>query len=141
MQKIIDPKIDQRLINDGPIIGELSLSKVILVNNQYFPWLILVPKRENMCEIIDLEEEDQKKLFEEIIFISKTMKKIFSPDKLNIASLGNIVKQLHVHIIARYASDICWPNPVFGKDKTTYQQDKLDQLTKKMQKIIEIFPK
>lgn len=85
------------------------------MNDQRFPWLILVPQQPNLIEIIDLDEASQLQLMEEISLISREMKQIFSPDKLNIAALGNMVSQLHIHIIARYKNDEAWPNPIWGQ--------------------------
>lgn len=116
----IDFKLDERLKNDGQIIADLTLCSVIFVDNAKFPWIILVPKQNNLKEIIDLNQNDQMILMKEISYISKLVKELFQPDKLNIAALGNIVEQLHVHIIARFKSDVEWPNPVFGKEKISY---------------------
>lgn len=113
-------QIDESLINDGIIIGEFPLSKLILVNNSYFPWFILVPKVNDAKEIIDLDQDQQLSLLNEINIISKLVKKLYDPDKLNIAALGNIVSQLHVHIVARYNTDEAWPDPVWGKGKKPY---------------------
>lgn len=128
--------IDQRLSNDGTIIGELSLTKIILVNNALFPWIILVPQRRNVKEIIDLCPEDRELLMKEICFISELMQDLFKPDKLNVAALGNIVEQLHIHIVARFKEDKAWPAPVFGTDKLNYNLDEYHGLIKKIQKII-----
>ena len=112
--------LDHRLKNDGFEIADLKLSKLLLANNSLFPWVILVPKINGAKEIIDLKTEEQILLMEEISLVSKIIKKIFQPDNLNVAALGNIVAQLHIHIIARYETDTAWPNPVFGRDKQLY---------------------
>jgi diadenosine tetraphosphate (Ap4A) HIT family hydrolase len=121
-------KLDQRLKNDGFILGDMALSKLILVDNSLFPWVILVPKRSNVSEIIDLNNEDRILLLDEISLVSKKMQQIFKPDKLNIAALGNIVPQLHVHIIARYTQDKAWPQPVFGKEKELYTAENRERI-------------
>lgn len=121
-------ELDQRLKNDGEIIANLKLSTVIFVNNRYFPWVIMVPMKNNAKEIIDLSGEEKILLMEEISIISALMNNIFEPDKLNIAALGNIVQQLHIHVIARYKTDIAWPNPAFGSSKETYPQEKYQKL-------------
>lgn len=100
-----------KTINGTP----LSLCYLGLMNDQRFPWLIMVPQLANLTEIIDLNEENQLILMQEITLISKEMKRIFTPHKLNIAALGNMVSQLHIHIIARYQTDEAWPNPVWGQ--------------------------
>ena len=125
--------LDSRLENDGAIIVELNLCKLILVNNSLFPWIILVPKRNMLKEIIDLNEEDRPLLMEEINYISKVMKDLFNPDKLNVASLGNIVEQLHVHIIVRFKNDQAWPAPVFGKGKLNYDAKEYEEIIDKIQ--------
>lgn len=96
----------------------LSLCYLGLMNNQYFPWLILVPQQENLKEIIDLSSTNQHQLMDEISLVSKHMQAIFSPEKLNIAALGNMVSQLHIHVIARNKNDKAWPNPVWGHAPT-----------------------
>ncbi len=92
----------------------LSLCYLGLMNNQYFPWLILVPQEENLKEIIELSKPNQHQLMDEIALVSNHMQSIFSPEKLNVAALGNMVPQLHIHIIARNKNDKAWPNPVWG---------------------------
>ena len=125
-------KLDKNLENDGEVIAELALCKVILVNNSNFPWVILVPKHNKLKEIIDLNKEDQILLMNEISYISTIMQELFQPDKLNVAALGNIVSQLHIHIIARFKNDIVWPEPVFGKDKNKYSDKKYSAIIKKI---------
>ncbi len=112
--------LDPKLANDSFVIKDLNLSSLLLMNNSLFPWVILVPKKNNLREIIDLSKDEQIILMEEIDSVSKAMIQIFSPDKLNIAALGNIVEQLHIHIIARYKHDIAWPQPVFGNKQQEY---------------------
>lgn len=107
--------IDSRIINSTCFVAELPLCNVYLQNESRFPWLVLVPRRENVSELIDLSIEDQQILTREIAMVSQLMKAQYNPDKLNVANLGNIVKQLHIHVIARYESDEAWPGPVWGK--------------------------
>jgi len=125
-------KLDHRLENDGAKILDLKLSRILLVNNALFPWVILVPRRKDIKEIIELNESDQVILMKEISLISEVMMKIFSPHKLNIAALGNIVPQLHVHIIARYTTDLAWPSPVFGKDTKPYPEKDYKNIMKQL---------
>jgi len=131
-------KLDIRLKNDGEVIAELDLCKLILVNNANFPWVILVPKYNNLKEIIDLTKENQILLMNEISYISTIMKELFQPDKLNVAALGNIVSQLHVHIIARFKNDAAWPDPVFGKSKESHNKEKYLAIIKKIQEKINL---
>ena len=127
-------ELDQRLEDDGFIIGELDLCKLIFVDNSLFPWIILAPKISGMKDIIDLNSKDRILLMEEINIVSEKMKEIFKPDKLNVASLGNIVSQLHVHIIARYKDDEAWPNPVFGFKKKAYSLEKREKIINSLKK-------
>ncbi|MDX1924317.1 MAG: HIT family protein [Rickettsiaceae bacterium] len=129
-------EINPRLLADGSILIDLELSTVILVDNSLFPWLILVPRKNNLRELIDLSPKERIVLMDEISFISELMLKEFSPHKLNVATLGNVVSQLHIHIIARYEHDACWPAPVFGASKEPYKKDGLNELAKRLRIII-----
>ncbi|WP_342359400.1 HIT family protein [Terrarubrum flagellatum] len=95
-------------------VGDLALSAVLLMNDDRFPWVILVPRRANMRDLIDLDEADAGACSGEIRLVSRAMKELFKPHKLNVAALGNMVPQLHIHIIARFAEDAAWPRPVWG---------------------------
>ena len=106
----LDPQLD----NDSFEIGRLGLSRVLLVNDARFPWVILVPERAGIAELIDLTVADRTLLWDEIARTSEALKTIYGPDKLNVAALGNMVRQLHVHVIARFTSDAAWPKPVWG---------------------------
>jgi diadenosine tetraphosphate (Ap4A) HIT family hydrolase len=107
-------KPDPRLEADSTFVTDLDLCQVRLSHNAAFPWILLIPKRDNVKEIIDLPNSDQQFLIQEIALASKVMQQLFSPFKLNVASLGNVVPQLHVHIIARYQTDKAWPGPVWN---------------------------
>jgi diadenosine tetraphosphate (Ap4A) HIT family hydrolase len=100
---------------DGAIaLGDLPLSHVLMQDDARFPWLILVPRRPAVAEIIELEPQDRALLMDEIVAASSALKTLYGPDKLNVGALGNHVRQLHVHVIARFASDPAWPGPVWG---------------------------
>ena len=107
-------EIDARLTQGGIILGELSLCKVILKDNALFPWVVLVPLRPEKVELIDLTKDDRHLLMDEIVHVSKAMRLVYMPDKMNVASFGNEVPQLHVHIIARYQQDRAWPKPIWS---------------------------
>ncbi|RLA44845.1 MAG: HIT family protein [Gammaproteobacteria bacterium] len=107
-------ELDYRLKNDTDIIGEWPLSVLLLHRDSNFPWCILVPKRANMSEIYELSEGDQQSLLEESRMLAHALMGVFRPDKLNVAALGNVVKQLHIHHIARFVGDSAWPGPVWG---------------------------
>lgn len=114
------------------IIGQLSLSYIVLNNNSLFPWVILVPKLKAARELIDLDKEAQYLLIDEVEIVSKMMQQLFKPDKLNIATLGNIVAQLHIHIIARYKHDNSWPGAVFGQECKPYTEQERLEIIKKI---------
>ena len=95
-------------------VGDLAVSRVLLMNNSRFPWVLLVPRRPGMREMIDLPEDEQPKLWREVSAVSRLMRDLFAADKLNVAAIGNLVPQLHIHIIARFEKDEAWPKPVFG---------------------------
>lgn len=107
-------ELNPKLAQDSTYVCTLPLSEVRLSNNASFPWLILIPKKNNLVELIDLTEADQLQLLSEINKASYILKKMFKAKKLNIATLGNIVEQLHVHVIARFEEDLAWPNPVWN---------------------------
>jgi len=114
--------LDPRLEAETSAIGELGLCKVLLMDDARFPWIVLVPKRADLVEIIDLGSADLVRLIEEIATASGVLEAATSPHKLNVAALGNVVRQLHVHIIARFENDAAWPSPVWGKgERVPYQ--------------------
>ena len=110
--------LDSRLHNDTFFVCDLSLCRVLLMNDRQFPWLILVPMKNDIAEIIDLTEKEQITLLKESALASKAMMNLFSPLKLNVAALGNVVRQLHVHLVARFDTDCAWPKPVWGNQPT-----------------------
>jgi diadenosine tetraphosphate (Ap4A) HIT family hydrolase len=109
-----DFQLDSRLEADTYLVGELTLSSVLLMDDARFPWVILVPKRADIREIIDLELRDRAMLYREMEAVMDALKRLFSPTKLNVAALGNMVPQLHMHIIARFEDDQAWPKPVWS---------------------------
>ena len=106
--------LDPRLSADTVPLADLALCRVLLMNDSRFPWLILVPARPDMCEITDLSPPDRAVLSNEISRASDMLRDLFSPTKINIGALGNIVRQLHVHVVARSDGDAAWPGPVWG---------------------------
>ncbi len=103
-----------RLTQDTLVIGDFPLCRLLLMNDANYPWFILVPRRAEIREIFELEQRDQRQLLDESSHLSQILNKIFQADKLNIAALGNMVQQLHIHHIVRYQNDQAWPNPVWG---------------------------
>lgn len=107
-------ELHPQLANDTQPVAHLPLCDVLLMDNANHPWLILVPRVANAVELIDLDEAQQAELTREIAIASRALQTIFKPHKLNVAALGNLVSQLHVHVIARFEEDIAWPRPVWG---------------------------
>ena len=127
-------ELDPRLANDCLVLGKLELSLLLLVNNSLLPWFILVPQT-SVTEMTDLSQSDQASLLEEINLLSVFVKGNFNISKLNIAAIGNIVSQLHIHIVGRDPSDFCWPNVVWGtKEREAYTSDKIDEITAALRK-------
>jgi diadenosine tetraphosphate (Ap4A) HIT family hydrolase len=125
--------LSPQLEKDTLFIHDLRLSSLRLMNDTRFPWFVLVPRRANLREWVDLLPGDQRTLMREINSVSRMMQKMFNPDKLNIAALGNMVPQLHIHIIARFTNDAAWPKPVWGVgDAVPYEQSHLDHITPKI---------
>ncbi len=111
---MIEFKLDDRLAGDSVPVTDLPLSTVRLMNERSWPWLVLVPRRPGLIEIIDLDPADRLTLMEEIVRAAEALSRLYRPDKMNVAALGNVVPQLHVHIIARFRGDPAWPRPVWG---------------------------
>lgn len=107
-------KLHSQLKKDCFVLGEFTLCTLLLLNDRNYPWFILLPNRDAITEMHQLSETDQSQLMAESMYFSKCLEQVFQPDKLNIAALGNVVSQLHVHHIARFTDDISWPAPVWG---------------------------
>ena len=106
--------IHPQLENDCIVIGRFELCHVLLMNDANYPWFILVPDRDNITELYQLNEQDQQQFIRESSSFSTTLAQVYKPDKLNIAALGNVVPQLHIHHVVRYKTDPAWPAPVWG---------------------------
>lgn len=106
----LDPRIAAATIP----VGDLSLCSVLLQDDARFPWLVLVPRREGAQEVTDLAEEESAVLMTELRIATRVMLELAKPDKVNVAALGNVVPQLHLHVVGRYRSDPAWPGPVWG---------------------------
>jgi len=110
-----DWSLHPQLQRDTVNIGDLPLSRVLIINDANYPWMLLVPRRPAVAEIIELDEIEQAQLMTEIARVGRALKTVTQCDKLNIAALGNVVPQLHVHVIARRQGDAAWPRPVWGQ--------------------------
>ena len=120
----LDPfQLDSRLAADTIPVGDLALSSVLLLNDARFPWFVLVPRIGGASEVTDLTEEQSVQLMREIRIAARVMMELSKPDKVNVGALGNIVAQLHVHVIGRFRSDPAWPGPVWGHGSRTPYPD------------------
>jgi diadenosine tetraphosphate (Ap4A) HIT family hydrolase len=109
--------LDPRLAADSFLVGELALCRVLLMNDSRFPWLILVPRNAGLSEIHDLPPQERTLLIEEASFAGARLKALCGAKKINTGALGNMVAQLHVHVVARFEDDCAWPGPVWGAGK------------------------
>ena len=121
-------KLSSILEQDSIFITKFELCQLRLMNNSDFPWVILVPEKKDIVEIMDLKANEFNKLNSEILQVAKIIKSVFNPDKLNIATLGNIVPQLHIHIVARFKNDKLFPKPVWGHEFNRYSLDKSQEV-------------
>jgi len=128
-------KVNKSFLKNSLHISDLKLCSVRLINNSKFPWIILVPNRKNITDITELNSKDQILLMKEIVYCSKLMKKIFKTSKLNIEKIGNIVPQLHIHIIARLKTDSTWPLSVWVTKEKPYSKKLLFNMVKKLKKL------
>ena len=127
-------KVNKNFLKDSHLLTELKLCSVRLIDNAKFPWIILIPKRINITDITELNSTDQMLLMKEIVHCSKLMKKIFKTKKLNVEKIGNIVPQLHIHIIARSAKDSTWPLSVWVVKGKPYTNTLLAKTISKIKK-------
>jgi diadenosine tetraphosphate (Ap4A) HIT family hydrolase len=127
-------KIKKNFLQDSHYIAELKLCNIRLIDNSKFPWIILIPKRKKIKDIFELNTKDQILLIQEIAHVSKKMKKIFKAFNLNVEKIGNIVQQLHVHIIARSKKDCSWPLSVWVVKKEPYLKNNLKKTIFKIKK-------
>ena len=128
-------KINKNFIKSSHYVSDLKLCSIRLIDNQNFPWIILIPKRKGVTDITNLKSNDQILLIKEIVHVSKLMKKVYKTNNLNVEKIGNIVPQLHIHIIARYKNDLTWPLSVWVKKGKIYSKDNLGFTLSKLKKV------
>lgn len=107
--------LDSRLQQDSLVLGDFPLCRLLLSKDANYPWFILVPRRAEVSELFQLSEADQRLLWQETTYLAQALKAAFVADKMNVATLGNVVSQLHMHVIVRHRDDAAWPAPVWGK--------------------------
>ena len=129
-------KLDKKFLKTSHYLTELKLCTIRLNNNSKFPWIILIPKRSKITDISDLNFKDQTLLMKEIVYASKVMKKLFKTSKLNVEKIGNIVPQLHIHIIARSKKDSSWPLSVWVVKGKNYSKTALKIMVDKVRKAL-----
>ena len=131
-------KISKSFLKDSYFITDLNLCTIRLIDNSKFPWIILIPKRKETTDIYQLKKKDQNLLMKEIVFTSKVMKKTFKAFNLNIEKIGNVVSQLHIHIIARSKKDSSWPLSVWVVKKKNYSKTALEKTILRIKKAFKV---
>src|ERR1043165_8448258 len=132
-----DWSLHPQLAADTINLGDLPVSRVLLMNDANYPWLILVPRKPDITEVVELDESEQTQLMREITRAARAMREVTACHKLNIAALGNMVPQLHVHIIARFLNDAAWPSPVWGVEPAkAYEGEALHDLVQPLRRKI-----
>jgi len=131
--------LDPILKRDSHYLTELKLCQIRLMDNSNYPWLILVPMKNNIIEITDFEQTDYDLFNWEIRKVAKILQNEFKPDKLNIATIGNVVPQMHVHIIARFKNDTLFPKTVWGSQFLPYDEESLKAIKDILVKAITIY--
>lgn len=130
--------LDSKLSQDTIALGQLDLCQVLLMNDQRFTWFILVPTRQGITEIFQLSDNEQQLLMQEVSYLSETLADAFEADSMNVAALGNVVSQLHVHVVVRKTTDSRWPDPVWGGDQVAqpYSEEELSELVSKVRLLL-----
>ena len=131
-------KASKSFLRDSYYITELKLCTIRLIDNSKFPWIILIPKRKKITDIFQLKKKDQNLLIKEIVYASKVMKKTFKAFNLNIEKIGNVVSQLHIHVIARSKKDSSWPLSVWVVKKKNYSKIALEKTIFKIKKAFKV---
>ena len=129
--------LDQRLQQDTLVIGDFPLCRLLLSNDSNYPWFILVPRINGISEVFHLDVADQQKLWEETTGLAQLLNDGLGADKMNIGALGNVVSQLHVHVIVRKRDDVAWPSPVWGKHPARpYTQEQVAALRARLRELL-----
>jgi len=130
--------LDPRLEQDTILLGDFPLSRVLLMNDARYPWVILVPRITGLTEVFQLDADQQQQIMFESNFVAKTMSDLVQADKMNTAALGNVVSQLHIHHVARYQGDETWPEPIWGKGQAVpYRGQERDAVSQQLKSVFE----
>ncbi|PTR32842.1 diadenosine tetraphosphate (Ap4A) HIT family hydrolase [Luteibacter sp. OK325] len=128
-------ELDARLAGDTLVVGDLALCRVLLMRDSRFAWLVLVPRGSALVEVSDLAEDERALLWREVDAAGRALRALAPCDKLNIGALGNIVRQLHVHVVARRVDDAAWPGPVWGSGKAeAYAEGEAERLVEALRR-------
>ncbi|MFJ2981269.1 MULTISPECIES: HIT family protein [unclassified Pseudomonas] len=131
-------EMDSRLQQDALVLGEFPLCRLLLSKDANYPWFILVPKREGVSELFDLNQADQVQLWKETTYLAEALKGEFAADKMNVATLGNVVSQMHMHVIVRRHGDAAWPAPVWGKVAAVdYAPGQVDAIRQRLRTLLD----
>ena len=129
--------LDARLQQDTLLLGDFPLCRLLLMNDAHYPWFILVPRREAVSELFQLDAEEQQALWRETTWLAEKLKDTFAADKMNVATLGNVVSQLHMHVVVRRRDDAAWPAPVWGKHAAQpYSAQQVTAIREKLQLVL-----
>ena len=128
-------KLDRKFLKSSHHITDLKLCSIRLHDNSKFPWIILIPKRIKITDITNLNSRDQILLMKELVYVSRLMKKLFKTSRLNVEKIGNLVPQLHIHVIARHKKDTSWPLSVWVVKGKPYSKVALSEIIKKIRKV------
>ena len=128
-------KLDRKFLKSSHHITDLKLCSIRLHDNCKFPWVILIPKRIKITDITDLNSKDQILLMKELVYVSKLMKKLFKTSKLNVEKIGNLVPQLHIHVVARHKKDTSWPLSVWVVKSKPYMKNPLKKILIKIKEV------
>lgn len=130
-------ELDARLQQDTLIVGDFGLCRLLLMNDARYPWFIMVPRRPDVTEVFHLSTEEQAGLWQEVSRLAEKLKDTFAADKMNLAALGNMVSQLHVHVIVRRHEDVVWPAPVWGQGAAVpYTPEQVQGIRSKLQMVL-----
>ncbi|MCO7513605.1 HIT domain-containing protein [Pseudomonas guariconensis] len=129
--------MDSRLQQDSLVLGDFPLCRLLLSKDANYPWFILVPRRADVSELFQLDEADQRQLWKETTYLAETLKDSFAADKMNVATLGNVVSQLHMHVIVRRRDDAAWPAPVWGRQPAVaYTDEQVEAVRQRLRAVL-----